>query len=90
MGPVKDWPLAMMDGTSIATSNIHPTDLWKHQFDLLGQTTNISYADSQKWYYLKNHNVDEVTFIKIWDNGEEVPAKRLSSTSCLDSLGIQC
>ncbi|KAF2106364.1 methyltransferase [Lophiotrema nucula] len=74
-GPVQDWPLAMMDGTSAAPSHLHPTDLWKKQFDFLGQTMNISHSEDQRWYYLSNHSVDEVTFIKIWDSGENVPAK---------------
>ena len=79
MGPVKDWPLAVMDGQSIDPDNIHPTDLWKFEFDVLGQTTNISYSDKQAWYYLKDHAVSEVTFIKIWDSGKDVPAKRMLS-----------
>jgi hypothetical protein len=81
-----------MDGTTIRRSNIHATDLWKNQFEELGQTTNISIADGQQWYYLKGHNIDEVTFIKIWDSDAEVSAKRKFSKSfvekCLLLYGI--
>ncbi|KAH7048239.1 methyltransferase [Macrophomina phaseolina] len=74
-GPVKDWPLAMMDGSTLSPSDVHPTDLWKKQYERLGQTVNICQAEGQQWYYLKDHQVDEVTLIKIWDNEENVPAK---------------
>ena len=37
---------------------------------------NFTYADDQKWYYLKEHRPDEVTMLKIWDNSESVEAKR--------------
>jgi hypothetical protein len=63
-----------MDGSTVRPRDVHPTDLWKNQFDPLGQTTNICYADSQRWYYLREHQVEEVTLIKIYDN-QEVPAK---------------
>lgn len=33
----------MMDGTSVSPANVHPTDLWKKQFEMLGQTMNISH-----------------------------------------------
>lgn len=65
-----------MDGTTLSPSDVYPTDLWKKSFELLGQTVNICRSENQRWYYLKNHQVDEVTLIKIWDNDEKVPAKR--------------
>lgn len=82
IGPVKDWPLAMMDGSTLAPSDVYPTDLWKKQHEPLGQTVNICQAEGQRWYYLKDHRVDEVTLIKIWDNDENVPAKRTFVHAC--------
>ena len=63
-----------MDGSSVQQSDVHPTDLWKNQFEPLGQTTNICHSASQRWYYLREHQVDEVTFIKIFDNDKTVSA----------------
>jgi hypothetical protein len=74
-GPVKDWPLAMMDYRSVKPENQHPTDLWRHQFELRGQTVSFSHDEGQKWYYLDGHQSDEVTFIKIWDSKKDVVAK---------------
>ncbi len=64
-----------MDYGSLAMSDVHPCDLWRHQFDDRGQTVAISYDAQQKWYYLDAHTVDEVTMIKIWDNDANVQGK---------------
>jgi hypothetical protein len=78
-----------MDGSSVKPSEVHPTDLWKGQFEPLGQTCNICYGDSQRWYYLRDHQVDEVTFIKIFDNDENVQAKSMTSLITLYP-GVVC
>lgn len=77
-GPVEEWPLATMDGRSLKEVNVHPTNIFKHQYDLQGQTISIDYSPEQRWYYLNHQKTSEVTFIKIWDNNDDVPAKRES------------
>ncbi|MCJ1401058.1 hypothetical protein MMC11_004270 [Xylographa trunciseda] len=67
-GPVLDWPLALMDASTLAPENVHPTILWRNRFELRGETVSISHADTQRWYYLDKQGIDEVTFIKIWDS----------------------
>ncbi|POS71307.1 hypothetical protein DHEL01_v210297 [Diaporthe helianthi] len=74
-GPVEDWPLAVMDGRSLKEENTHATNLFKHQYELQGQTVSISHSPEQRWYYLSHQRSDEVTFIKIWDSKEDVEAK---------------
>ncbi|OTA66119.1 hypothetical protein K449DRAFT_325987 [Hypoxylon sp. EC38] len=74
-GPVEEWPLATMDGRSLKDAHVHPTNIFKDQYDLQGQTVSITYSPEQRWYYLDHQNTDEVTFIKIWDNKEDVPSK---------------
>ncbi|KAK8092445.1 S-adenosyl-L-methionine-dependent methyltransferase, partial [Apiospora kogelbergensis] len=74
-GPVEEWPLATMDGRSLHNDNVHPTNIFKHQYDLQGQTVSISHSPEQRWHYLKHQNTNEVTFIKIWDSKEDVEAK---------------
>ncbi|MCJ1350344.1 MAG: hypothetical protein MMC33_000325 [Icmadophila ericetorum] len=71
---VEDWPLALMDGRTLDDANLHATDLWKHQWEELGSTYNISFNPDQKWYYLGGHRTDEVTLIKIYDNEPDVQA----------------
>ncbi|KAK7540283.1 hypothetical protein IWX49DRAFT_601252 [Phyllosticta citricarpa] len=73
--PVQDWPLATMDGSSLDEKNLHATDLWKHQWEELGSTYNISHGPGQKWYYLGGQRPDEALLIKIYDNKPDVAAK---------------
>lgn len=80
-GPVEDWPLAVMDGTSLKEENVHATSLFKSQYELQGQTVSISHHPAQRWYYLGHQKSEEVTFIKIWDSQEDVPAKRRRTIS---------
>ncbi len=65
-----------MDYRSVSSMNIHPCDLWKHEYEERGQTVCFSHAEGQKWYYLGGHRTDEITMIKIWDNNEDVIGKR--------------
>ncbi|MCJ1380193.1 hypothetical protein MMC17_003296 [Xylographa soralifera] len=83
-GPVLDWPLAQMDFRSLDSSNMHPCDLWRHQFEERGQTVTFTYASTQKWYYLDHHRMDEVTMIKIWDSkGDGVATGKLPLSSSM-------
>ncbi|OBR12351.1 Methyltransferase [Colletotrichum higginsianum IMI 349063] len=74
-GPVEEWPLATMDGRTLKDGHVHPTNIFKHQYSLQGQTVSISYAPEQRWFYLDHQDTDEVTFIKIWDNKDDVKSK---------------
>ena len=74
-GPVEEWPLATMDARTLKESDTHPTSIFKNQYELLGQTVSITNNPGQRWYYLDAQNTNEVTFIKIWDNKEDVEAK---------------
>lgn len=79
-GPVVDWPLGVMDYNSLNLANAHPTDLWRKDYELRGQTMSFSHAKEQNWWYLREHQSDEVTVIKIWDNSRESTAKCTSSS----------
>ncbi|KAG9230911.1 hypothetical protein BJ875DRAFT_407957 [Amylocarpus encephaloides] len=71
IGPIVDWPLAMMDYRSLSSSDVHPCDLWRHQFEEKGQTVTFTHNENQKWYYLDRHRTNEVSLIKIWDSRRE-------------------
>ncbi|KAI1176307.1 hypothetical protein F4777DRAFT_547112 [Nemania sp. FL0916] len=74
-GPVQEWPLATMDSRTLTESNVHPTNIFKYQYELQGQTISITHSPEQRWYYLDQQQTNEVTFIKIWDNQEHATAK---------------
>ncbi|KAI0107202.1 hypothetical protein GGR51DRAFT_571132 [Nemania sp. FL0031] len=74
-GPVQEWPLATMDSRSLKELNIHPTNIFKYQYELQGQTVSITHSPDQRWYYLDQQQTNEVTFIKIWDNQDNATAK---------------
>lgn len=74
-GPVQEWPLAMMDSRSLTEPNVHPTNIFKYQYELQGQTVSITHSPDQRWYYLDQQQTNEVTFIKIWDNQDNAIAK---------------
>ena len=59
-----------MDCSSLSPENAHACDLWRGEFEERGQTMTFEYGDEQKWYYLKEHRVDEVTLVKIWDSAD--------------------
>ncbi|KAF2690576.1 methyltransferase [Lentithecium fluviatile CBS 122367] len=71
-GIVEDWPLATMDYQTMSPTEIHPTNIYRDRHRFVGQTVSISYAPTQKWYYLKEQTPDEVTLIKIWDSKDSV------------------
>ncbi|BAE56599.1 unnamed protein product [Aspergillus oryzae RIB40] len=71
-GPVQDWPLAVMDCSTLAQAHIHPTKLYRNRFELRGETVSISHDESQRWYYLDGQQTDECTLIKIWDSKEGI------------------
>ncbi|KAF2677287.1 cmcJ-like methyltransferase [Lentithecium fluviatile CBS 122367] len=73
--PVRDWPLAVMDYSTLSASHIHPCSLYSKEHDLQGQTVGINHDEEQKWYYLSEQRPDEVTLVKIWDS--KVNAARL-------------
>jgi len=75
-GPVEDWPLAVMDGRSLKKEDVHATNLFKHQYDLQGQTISVTHNPRQQWYYLSHQDSSEVIFIKIWDSKDDVESKR--------------
>ncbi|GJC94036.1 methyltransferase [Colletotrichum higginsianum] len=64
-----------MDGRTLKDGHVHPTNIFKNQYSLQGQTVSISYAPEQRWFYLDHQDTDEVTFIKIWDNKDDVKSK---------------
>ncbi|PGH08511.1 hypothetical protein AJ80_07831 [Polytolypa hystricis UAMH7299] len=65
-GPLKDWPLGLLDYTSmdterdlVASDNIYP--------HVIRETYNVLFNERHKWYYLENQQADEVLVFKGFD-----------------------
>lgn len=57
-----------MDFRSSSIEDVYNIDLWKRQYEDHRQSVTFTHTDEQQWWYLSNHDTDEVTFIKIWDS----------------------
>ncbi len=64
-----------MDYRSLSVEDVHPTDLWKGEYEFRGQTVSITHSPTQQWWYLGEHQTDEITVIKIWDSDESASTK---------------
>lgn len=56
-GPVRDWPLAFCDPTTVTISDLHPGDLVYD--DYVVENMQLHYASNQKWYYLSDQGPEE-------------------------------
>lgn len=69
---VHDWPLAVLNSSTLTQPHIHPTDLWSKEFEQRNQKVGASHDESQKWYFLGGQELGEGTLVEIWDSaGEE-------------------
>ncbi|KAK3944660.1 hypothetical protein QBC46DRAFT_373959 [Diplogelasinospora grovesii] len=66
-GPLFDWPLAVLDSTSvdysrdlIASDNVYP-----HQ---VSETYNVFFHEDHRWHYLSGHNPHEILLFKAFDS----------------------
>ncbi|KAH8197404.1 hypothetical protein TruAng_008427 [Truncatella angustata] len=57
---------------NLKASDIHPTSIFRERHEMQGQTVSINYSPDQQWHYLDRQKTSEVTFIKIWDNSDDV------------------
>ena len=56
-GPVRDWPLALCDPTTVALEDAHPGDLVYD--DYVVENCQLHYAKDQQWYFLSDQRPDE-------------------------------
>lgn len=66
-GPVRDWPLAICDPSTVALRDLHPGDLVYD--DYVVENQQLHYADDQKWYYLSDQAPDEAWVFVQSDTG---------------------
>ncbi|KAL8293369.1 hypothetical protein RQP46_000070 [Phenoliferia psychrophenolica] len=62
IGPVVDSPLAVCDAKTASQEDIHLTT------DFYGEGSFITFAERQKWYYVKDQMPDEVLLFRCFDS----------------------
>lgn len=67
-GPVNDWPLCFCDASTVDSADAETTDMVYAEY----YTENLSLRcnPKQKWYFLSNHQPDEIIIFKQSDSDE--------------------
>jgi hypothetical protein len=64
--PVETWPLAVLDGRTIETSDLVASDLVYR--DKVGETYAITHSATHRWFFYPGLQPDEVVLLKIYDS----------------------
>jgi hypothetical protein len=66
-GPLEDWPLGLLDYQSIDTKNdlVASDNIYPH---IVSETYNVFHNEAHKWFYLGNHQPDEIFVFKSFDS----------------------
>lgn len=68
-GPLRDTPLAMADGTSVADSDLVASDLIYPT--RRGETYSVTYNPAHRWFYFPEMTVDEALLLKCYDSATD-------------------
>jgi hypothetical protein len=80
--PVYDAPLAVCDATTVQPDELIPSDLvYPHR---VGETYNVRFGETHRWYYLPEMQPDEVLLLKCTDSRADIPARFTPHTAFLD------
>jgi hypothetical protein len=74
---VKDWPLAICDGTTVSPDDLVETDHVRRQYT--GSTMYLKHNDSQRFYYMNEQGKNDVLIFKNFDSKKRVKGKCDSS-----------
>lgn len=87
VGPVNDWPLLLCDASTInPATDLEVADLLYP--DHVTENSMVYYRSDHKWYYLSDHNTDEVIVFKQMDSQEgSLPGKH-SSPPCFARVSL--
>jgi len=78
---VECWPLAVIDGRTLDTEDLVPTDLIYR--DKVGETYAVVYRTHHRWFYFPRLRPDELVLLKIYDSKADGPV-RLSAHAAFD------
>jgi hypothetical protein len=68
-GPLRDAPLAVCDATTVAFTDLVPSDLVYR--DRTGEIYRVSYNPAHRWFYLPEMKVEEAILIKCYDSAAD-------------------
>jgi hypothetical protein len=68
-GPLRDAPLAMCDGTTVAPGDLVASDLIYPNRS--GETYSVKYNPQHRWYYVPDMTVDEALLLKCYDSATD-------------------
>ncbi|WP_315834304.1 CmcJ/NvfI family oxidoreductase [Bradyrhizobium prioriisuperbiae] len=68
-GPLRDAPLAMCDGTTVAPGDLVASDLIYPNRS--GETYSVKYNPEHRWFYVPEMRVDEALLLKCYDSATD-------------------
>jgi hypothetical protein len=68
-GPVRDAPLAMADGTTVAPDDLVASDLIYP--NRRGETYSVKYNPNHRWFYFPEMTADEAILLKCYDSATD-------------------
>lgn len=68
-GPLRDAPLAMCDGTTVAQGDLVASDLIYPNRS--GETYSVKYNPEHRWFYVPEMRVDEALLLKCYDSATD-------------------
>ncbi len=74
--PVLDAPLAVCDARSVAAKDLIASELVYR--DRRGETYNLAYNPSQRWFYAPEMRADEVLLLKCFDSRDDGAVSRFA------------
>ena len=80
--PVETWPLAMIDGRTIAADDLIASDLIYR--DKIGETYALTHRATHRWFYFPRLTPDEVVLLKIFDSAPDATVRLSAHTAFAD------
>jgi hypothetical protein len=81
-GPVKDAPLAMCDGQTVAASDLIASDLIYPNRS--GETYSVKYNPGHRWYCIPEMTADEALLLKCYDSATDGRTRFVPHTAFID------
>jgi hypothetical protein len=81
-GPLRDSPLAMLDGTTVKESDLVASDLIYPNRS--GETYSVTYSPDHRWFYFPEMTPDEAVLLKCYDSATDGPTRFGPHTAFVD------
>ncbi len=81
-GPLRDSPLAMADGTTVAADDLVASDLIYP--NRRGETYSVKYNPGHRWFYFPEMTLDEALLLKCYDSATDGRTRFAPHTAFVD------